>query len=62
MKLDDLIDEKTYLARYNLFENQIKDFLEQKSKLKNENLSVKTQILLELLESLYRSYSKATKE
>lgn len=48
MKLDDVIDEKTYLVKYNQFENCIKDFLDQKEKLKNNNFSMKTQLLLEL--------------
>lgn len=36
MKLDEIIDEKTYLLKYNLFEGQIKDFLEQKIRLKRQ--------------------------
>jgi len=53
MKLDELIDEKIYLVKYNLLENEIKDCLEEKLELENNNLSTKTQILFELLQSLY---------
>ena len=53
MKLDELIDEKQYILKYNLLENEIKYYLEQKLKLENNNISKKTQILFELLQSLY---------
>jgi len=62
MKLDELIDEKIYLVKYNLLENEIKDCLEEKLELENNNLSTKTQILFELLQSLYWSYSTSSKE
>lgn len=62
MKLDEIIDEKTYLLKYNLFEGQIKDFLEQEIRLKKDNFTAKTQILLELAQSLYRSYLLANNE
>lgn len=57
MKLDEVIDEKAYLSKHNQLENQIKDFLDEKSRLKKDNFVAKTQILLELAWSLYRSYS-----
>jgi hypothetical protein len=53
MKLDELIDEKQYIVKYNLLENEIKDCLEQKLILENDNISTKTQILFELLQTLY---------
>ncbi len=37
MKLDELIDEKTYLQKHNQLENEIKDCLEQKLKYEKEN-------------------------
>lgn len=61
MKLDDVIDEKTYLVKYNQFENCIKDFLDQKARVKNNNLSMKTHLLLELAWNLYQSYSLSNK-
>lgn len=57
MKLDEVIDETTYLLKHNHLENEIRDFLDQKAKLKNNNFSMKTQLLLELAWSLYKSYS-----
>jgi hypothetical protein len=48
MKLDEVIDETTYLLKHNHLENEIRDFLDQKAKLKNNNFSMKTQLLLEL--------------
>ncbi|MCX6077232.1 MAG: hypothetical protein NTW78_10180 [Campylobacterales bacterium] len=48
MKLDEVIDEKAYLSKHNQLENQIKDFLDEKSRLKKDNFVAKTQILLEL--------------
>lgn len=48
MKLDEVIDEKTYLFKYNQLENQIKDLLDQKLVLKKDDFMAKTQILLEL--------------
>ena len=62
MKLDELINEKQYLVKYNLLENEIKDCLEQKLTLENDNISTKTQILFELLQSLYLNYSTTSKE
>ena len=62
MKLDELIDERTYLLKYNLLENQIKDCFEQKLSIEKENFSAKSQIMFELLKSLYTSYSKSSKE
>ena len=62
MKLDELIDEKQYILKYNLLENEIKDCLEQKLKLENNNISKKTQILFELLQTLYLNYSTTSKE
>ena len=53
MKLDELINEKQYILKYNFLENEIKDCLEQKLILENDNISTKTQILFELLQSLY---------
>jgi hypothetical protein len=48
MKLDEVIDEKTYLIKHNQLENTIKGFLDQKSGLKKDDFSAKTQILFEL--------------
>lgn len=48
MKLDEVIDEKTYLFKYNQLENQIKGLLDQKLMLKKDDFMAKTQILLEL--------------
>ena len=62
MKLDELIDERTYLLKYNLLENQIKDCFEQKLSIEKENFSAKSQIMFELVKSLYTSYSKSSKE
>ena len=62
MKLDELINEKQYLVKYNFLENEIKDCLEQKLTLENDNISTKTQILFELLQSLYLNYSTTSKE
>lgn len=62
MKLDEVIDEKTYLFKHNQLENQIKDFLDQISALKKDDFMAKTQILLELAWSLYRSYSTVGNE
>ena len=62
MKLDELIDEKQYILKYNLLENEIKYCLEQKLKLENNNISKKTQILFELLQALYLSYSRTSNE
>lgn len=62
MKLDEVIDERTYLLKHNQLENEIKGYLEQKSRFKKDNFLVKTQLLLELAGNLYKSYSLATKE
>ena len=62
MKLDELINEKQYILKYNFLENEIKDCLEQKLKLENNNISKKTQILFELLQTLYLNYSTTSKE
>lgn len=62
MKLDELIDEKTYLQKHNQLENEIKDCLEQKLKYEKENFWAKTQIMFELSKSLYTSYSKCSNE
>ena len=51
-----------YIVKYNLLENEIKDCLEQKLTLENDNISTKTQILFELLQSLYLNYSTTSKE
>jgi hypothetical protein len=62
MQLNEVIDERTYIQKYNQLENEIKDCLEQKSDLEKNNFSEKTQIMFELLKSLYISYSKSSKE
>lgn len=62
MKLDEIINEKTYLFKYNQIENEIRSLMEQKSLLERENFSMKSQILFELSQSLYSSYFRATKE
>ncbi len=59
MKLDEIIDEKTYVVKHNQLENEIKVFLEQEKRLKTNDFSAKTQVLFELAESLYQSYSRA---
>lgn len=48
MKLDEVIDEKIYLFKYNQIENQIKGLLDQKLVFKKDDFMAKTQILLEL--------------
>lgn len=62
MQLDEVIDEKTYLFKHNQLENEIKDCLEQKSKLEKENFSAKTQLMFELMKNLYTSYFSCSKE
>lgn len=62
MKLDEVIDERTYLLKHNQLENEIKDFLEQKSRLKKDNFLAKTQLLLELAGSLYRAYFRRNED
>ncbi len=62
MQLNEVIDERTYIQKYNQLENEIKDCLEQKSDLEKNNFSEKTQIMFELLKNLYISYSKSSKE
>lgn len=62
MKLDELIDEKTYLLKHNQLENEIKDCFEQKLNIEKENFSAKTQLMFELMKSLYTSYSNSSKE
>jgi len=62
MQLDEVIDEKTYLFKHNQLENEIKDCLEQKSKLEKENFSAKTQLMFELMRNLYTSYFSCSKE
>lgn len=62
MKLDELIDEKKYIQKHNQIENEIKDCLEQKSDLEKSNFWAKTQIMFELLQTLYWSYSTSSKE
>ena len=62
MKLDELIDEKIYLLKHNQLENEIKDYFEQKLNIEKENFSAKTQLMFELMKSLYTSYSNSSKE
>jgi len=62
MKLDEVIDERTYLFKHNQLENEIKDFLEQKIRLKKDSFLVKTQLLLELVGSLYRAYFRRNED
>lgn len=62
MKLDELIDEKTYLLKHNQLENEIKDCFEQKLNIEKEKFSAKTQLMFELMKSLYTSYSNSSKE
>jgi hypothetical protein len=62
MKLDELIDEKTYLLKHNQLENEIKDCFEQKLNIEKENFSAKTQLMFELMKSLYTGYSNSSKE
>lgn len=62
MKLDEVINEKTYLFKNNRLENEIKDFLEQKLDLEKSNFWAKTQLMFELMQSLYTSYFKSSKE
>ena len=62
MKLDELIDEKIYIQKHNQIENEIKNCLEQKSDLEKSNFWGKTQIMFELLQTLYWSYSTSSKE
>ena len=56
LKLDDVIDENKYILKHNQLESEIKEYLDQKFRLKNENFRRKTQIMLELAENLYTSY------
>ena len=62
LKLDEIINEETYLFKYNRIENDIKEFLEQKNHIKKDDFEAKTLIMLELAGSIYRSYSNANKE
>jgi len=62
MKLDEVISETTYLFKYNQIENEIRSLIEQKWLIEKDNFLMKTQILFELSESLYKSYFTATKE
>lgn len=56
LKLDETINEHTYLSKNNQIENEIKDLLEQKEKMKKDDFTKKTQIMLELAGSYYTSY------
>jgi len=62
MKLDNIINEETYLTKHNQFENAIKALMEQKEKIKKDDFEQKTQIMLELAGSYYRSYFRANME
>lgn len=56
LRLDEKINDKIYLDRNNQFENEIKEFLDQKEFIKNDDFEEKTQVMLELAWSLYKSY------
>jgi hypothetical protein len=62
LKLDEVIDEKMYLYKYNQIENSKKDLLEEINNLKNDNSKEKTQIMFELAGSLYKSYNMVNVE
>jgi hypothetical protein len=53
LKLEEMIDKTAYLTKYNLLEEQIQYFLEQKILLKNNDFTNKTKIMFELAQSLY---------
>jgi hypothetical protein len=62
MKLENLINNELYLSKNNTFENDIKQLLEEKERLKNDDFRQKTQYVIELAGSLYRSYFRANNE
>ncbi len=62
LKLENTIKNDLFLLKNNNIENEIKELLEQKEKLKNSNFKVKTQIMLELAWSFYTSYFNANNE
>ena len=62
LKLDEKISEEIYLMKNNKIENEIKELLEQKEVLENDDLEEKTQIMLELAGSFYVSYLNTNEE
>lgn len=62
LKLDETIGDEVYLMKHNQLENEIKDYLDQKARLKSNDILEKTGILFELAGSLCRAYFRANKE
>jgi len=51
-----------YLSMHNKIENEIKELIEQKKRLKTDDIGDKARILFELAGSLYQSYFRANLE
>lgn len=62
MQLDGNISNEKYLEKNNQMENEIKVLRDKKESLKDNDFTQKTQIMLELAGSFYRSYFRANEE
>jgi hypothetical protein len=62
LKLENVISNEFYLEKNNKLENQLLQIEEEKKRLKNSDFQRKTQIMLELAGSLYKSYLRANLE
>lgn len=62
LKLDETISDEVYLIKNNNIENQIKELIEEKDNINNDDFEEKTQIMIELAGKLYQSYFSANKE